>query len=301
EEAILYRTIDAGQTWQRLALPPPYKYISQMEFVNENTGWVAAGVLRSTGDGTGRIAIIRTDDGGHTWSLELEVSESGHCVDCGLFNGLLYFINERLGWTAIGEWNPIVCCYYRIYKHYPNIGLTPTPTPTPTPGPNARESVIWRAYWETLCRNAEQQAYLYWLNSPLTTGEIKSQLVNSSEGQRVQGVRGLYLSVLARDPISFVWDISIPLGWPTGGDCNGLRFWVNSSLGAGEIASTLAGTGEGQRVASVRQLYIELLGRDPLGSDNAGLRYWVQLPLPISEIRRLIMESEEHRRRAPVG
>ena len=76
-----------------------------------------------------------------------------------------------------------------------------------------------------------------------------------------------------------------------------MRSWVDSGLGAGEMRAGLEGSAEGQRVRAVRDLYIELLGRDPLGTDNAGLRGWVESGLSLEAIRAAIMASDEYRRR----
>ena len=95
--------------------------------------------------------------------------------------------------------------------------------------------------------------------------------------ERRQLVEEVYLGVLGRVP-----------------DPTGLWFWFYSGLTRPALEVALQDTPEGQRVAAVRGLYIELLGRDPLGSDNAGLRSWVESPLTISEIRRAIMESAEY-------
>lgn len=330
-ETLLYRTRDGGANWERLSFPRPYTSVFLLTFVNEKVGWTA------TATETGR-AILRTDDGGNTWNLEARIDPT--FGDPGRLQiGLLYFVNQRLGWATIGEWEPIICCYYQLFKHYPGIALTPTSTPTPTntpvpttptptrtpfvpviprpdgtvtatptpilvrptatptttptptrtrtptptPFPYERRNLIFRAYVDVLCRQPDDEGLLHWLNSSLSVDEIRHALLNSPEGRWVEEVRKIYLDVLGRDPF--------------GGDCPGLRWWVHNALGPEHIRAGLEASPEGVRMAAVRQLYIELLGRDPLGSDNPGLRYWVQLPLPIQEIRRLIMESEEYRRR----
>ena len=65
----------------------------------------------------------------------------------------------------------------------------------------------------------------------------------------------------------------------------------------GEIEAGIEGSPEGQRVRAVRDLYIEMLGRDPLGPDNAGLRGWVESGLGLETIRAAIMQSPEYRSR----
>jgi len=96
-------------------------------------------------------------------------------------------------------------------------------------------------------------------------------------------VRSLYLSTFGRDPVPR--------------DCGGMRGWVDSGLGVGELRAGLEGSPEGQRVRAVRDLYVELLGRDPLGPDNAGLRGWVESGLSLEAIRAAIMQSPEYRGR----
>jgi len=56
---------------------------------------------------------------------------------------------------------------------------------------------------------------------------------------------------------------------------------------------------EDQRVRAVRDLYVELLGRDPLGPDNAGLRSWVEHGGSLEEVREGIIASTECQQKHP--
>lgn len=71
---------------------------------------------------------------------------------------------------------------------------------------------------------------------------------------------------------------------------------LESGMNLFNLRAGIWATEEGQRVAGVRGLYQELLGRDPnTGGDCAGMRSWVASPLTLDQIRQAIMESEEYK------
>ncbi|MBI2888157.1 MAG: hypothetical protein HYY02_13265 [Chloroflexi bacterium] len=114
--------------------------------------------------------------------------------------------------------------------------------------------------------------------TPFATGPVSTVAVSP---ERSRLVRSAYLSALGREP-----------------DPGGLGYWAGTNLTLEQLVTAFQASEEGQRVAAVRALYIELLGRDPLGSDNAGLRGWVDSPYSLEEVRQAILASPEHRRRA---
>lgn len=319
--ALIYRTEDAGQRWERRELPVRYQEVQQLRFVTHSKGWAVATVA---GPGVRGVALLRTDDGGHSWSEEVLIHN--HTAGNSLTSWLLYSFNERLGWAAVGQSGIAGSFEYGFYKRYPDIALTPTATPTPTktpipvtptptwtpyplpipgyptpattpssrtptpepPGaPSGREALVSQVYRGVLCREPDPDGLAAWVHSTLNEPDLRDLFRTSPEGQRVAAVRAAYLTTLGRDPVT--------------ADCAGLRGWVDGDLALPEIAAALAGSPEGQRVRGVRDLYLELLGRDPLGSDNEGLRYWVEWLVPLAQVRAAIMESEEYRRRQLLG
>lgn len=63
---VLLRSDDAGQTWQRDPLTPPYRALTSPSFVSPLEGWVIGQSLN------GKIftgSLLHTNDGGKTWAL----------------------------------------------------------------------------------------------------------------------------------------------------------------------------------------------------------------------------------------
>ena len=61
-QASLYRTIDGGATWRRQPLTPAGRYVLSADFVDSAHGWL---LTQASTEGE---ALLRTDDGGVTWS-----------------------------------------------------------------------------------------------------------------------------------------------------------------------------------------------------------------------------------------
>ncbi len=106
----------------------------------------------------------------------------------------------------------------------------------------------------------------------------------ASQGLSVAQVNNLYQDNLCREV-----------------DDSGLASYVgNTSFPNGAVLSAiLMASPEGQRVAAVRQLYVELLLRDPFFSDCGGLRSWVSSAFDLDQIRGSIMASQEFRQKHP--
>jgi photosystem II stability/assembly factor-like uncharacterized protein len=94
----LYRTLDGGRSWQRLA---QVRTDCQLDFVDERHGWC---VWIGAAAGSAGVQLYRTSDGGSTWSM---VSRTG-LYDTGSTPGALpyacdktiSFTAPRLGWAA---------------------------------------------------------------------------------------------------------------------------------------------------------------------------------------------------------
>lgn len=94
----IYKTLDGGYQWDTLASYPDL-WLSEVTFVDENTGFVA-------GEGNGSGAILKTNDGGMSWSRIYESDKPVrgiHFIDENVGYGILYSsiiktINGGLEW-----------------------------------------------------------------------------------------------------------------------------------------------------------------------------------------------------------
>lgn len=77
----LYKTTDGGNNWITIINPLLSSYVYEMQFVNENTGWIAAD------------NFLKTTDGGFNW-IDLTQLLLG---DFQTF----YFIDELTGWASV--------------------------------------------------------------------------------------------------------------------------------------------------------------------------------------------------------
>jgi hypothetical protein len=121
--AALYRTLDGGVTWRRFALDQRYIALRDLAFVSDLDGWAIA----ATKSG---MELLRSRDGGESWATEIEGNDP---VPGFIHMSHLQFHDRALGWLNLGWWDSIICCPAHLFKHYPNLALTPTATPTATP------------------------------------------------------------------------------------------------------------------------------------------------------------------------
>jgi photosystem II stability/assembly factor-like uncharacterized protein len=91
----LYKTVDAGKSWQKVKLDvPPDAIVNSIFFINPSVGWIIVSqegeVFDNINTLTGRI--LRTTDGGNSW----EVQYSGKAVSVDK----IQFVNEQEGWAV---------------------------------------------------------------------------------------------------------------------------------------------------------------------------------------------------------
>ena len=80
DSSLLMKTLDGGLSWEMKSIPESISYYSDLQFVDENNGYICGG------DG----AFIKTEDGGSSW------------IDISLNNTMqlrnIFFIDENNGW-----------------------------------------------------------------------------------------------------------------------------------------------------------------------------------------------------------
>jgi hypothetical protein len=72
--------------------------------------------------------------------------------------------------------------------------------------------------------------------------------------------------------------------------------WDTSTNNKFELVAALKGTPEGMRVSAIRDIYLKVLGRNPLEGDCTGVRKWVDRTLALDQIERQIAASAEGQR-----
>ncbi len=310
----LYATADSGATWEPRLLPPQFSSVGLVDFVTPQIGWVTAYRPRSR-DGWVDMVLLRTTDGGRSWIEELEIRKDD-CVGCQAIAGLTYFFNDRMGLLTAGKWNPIVCCYYSLYRYLPGVALTPTPTPTPTTtpspttptptrtpfvpvipidGPPTRTPTQppespqcnWAGAWDTVYSVGVSSVILLQSGSAVTgTYDGLSRVEASATESRLLG--RWFAPPTFKAPTN-----TGQLTWSLSENCEEFH----GTWGFGE--STIGGTWVGFRgrdsgaKASVWSVYQNVLGRTP---DSTGLASWAGTGLSHAELRKAIEISPEGQR-----
>jgi len=66
---------------------------------------------------------------------------------------------------------------------------------------------------------------------------------------------------------------------------NAVADWIDRRLDIDAVQREIATLPEGRRVAAIRQLFVEMFGRDPRAWDDPALRRWTDSPFGLAEIR----------------
>lgn len=242
---LVFRTTDAGRTWNKLTLPRPYGVIDNVKFMNAWTGWAVSRVP------AGKV-ILRTDDGGDTWKAEGELPPDTRVE-------FVRFPSERRIWIVVVQTTGSNKYDTRLYKLEPrppvleeiggsyrmllcrepdagglefwySTGLSQQAIKTAMRQSNegVRVYTIDDLYWHIFVRHgipADCAGVHSWSDSGLSIKEVSAALENSPEGQRVKYVRIAYIDLLGRDPL--------------GRDNDSLRAWVDTSLSIDQIRAAI--------------------------------------------------------------
>src|SRR4030066_1977700 len=82
DESMILKTTDGGNTWIMKDVGQ-YSYLVDVEFINENTGWVLDFYYGN---------IFKTIDSGESWSLVADLEDYTYWD--------MYFINNSVGWLS---------------------------------------------------------------------------------------------------------------------------------------------------------------------------------------------------------
>jgi photosystem II stability/assembly factor-like uncharacterized protein len=98
--ALLFRTTNAGQTWNQTTLPA--ENIGAASFINAQTGWVTSNVVM--GGRLSAVEIFHTIDGGQNWTrvVTSSAANSNHSGSLPFNNAIfgMQFSNETTGWIT---------------------------------------------------------------------------------------------------------------------------------------------------------------------------------------------------------
>jgi photosystem II stability/assembly factor-like uncharacterized protein len=96
----LFRTLDGGAHWQRMAIPPLATQVAAQYFLDAHEGWIISYLNEPT---PGNAAVFHTTDGGQTWTqtARLDVNQVfSHGQPGGSLQGNLVFRDSSTGWMA---------------------------------------------------------------------------------------------------------------------------------------------------------------------------------------------------------
>ena len=158
--------------------------------------------------------------------------------------------------------------------------------------PQSNANLIIDAYRSNLCRDPDTEGRVYWTASNVSRDQVDAALQATDEWQRWQPLRGVYLDTVAKDPASTEFG---------GRTCTQVQRYLAAGTPLDQVQAELATTRAGQRVRAIRDMYLELLERDPLPAERqtVGQLAWNGLSLEL--IRARIIASPEYEERHPSG
>jgi photosystem II stability/assembly factor-like uncharacterized protein len=102
--AAIFRTVDAGQTWQQTTIQTRGGIVTKVNFITAQDGWLLSKHRMSESAET--LEIFSTTDGGKTWiriagafASSLDIPPPGHLPFSGSKSGLS-FLNATTGWVT---------------------------------------------------------------------------------------------------------------------------------------------------------------------------------------------------------
>jgi len=125
---LIYRTLDSGRTWERIATPNPCNERqggSQFSFVSPLVGWMLCS-FGGAGGSTPKI-VFKTEDGAQTWALLTETTRERSTPNgLSIVSGSLafFFINEREGWYS-GQYGTVKTSDGGLTWHPIPLGVVP--------------------------------------------------------------------------------------------------------------------------------------------------------------------------------
>jgi photosystem II stability/assembly factor-like uncharacterized protein len=101
---VIFRTIDAGQTWQQATLQTRGGIVTQVNFVTARDGWLLS--KHPVSESSETLELFRTTDSGRTWvnvasayAASLDIPPPGKLPFSGSKSGLS-FLNATTGWVT---------------------------------------------------------------------------------------------------------------------------------------------------------------------------------------------------------
>jgi photosystem II stability/assembly factor-like uncharacterized protein len=101
---VIFRTTDAGQTWQQAPIQTSRGIVTQVNFVTSQDGWLLS--KHPVSESAETLELFRTTDGGRTWvkiasalAASLDIPPPGQLPFSGSKSGLS-FLNATTGWVT---------------------------------------------------------------------------------------------------------------------------------------------------------------------------------------------------------
>lgn len=138
---IVFRTSDAGHSWQEALLPTSQLGVSQVQFVNARDGWV----LSSFGGGAAgsqAADLFHSTDGGQTWSI---VSRAPGAFPLHGIKSGMSWISPTTGWVTGSIAIPNTALLYRTQDAGVSWQQQSLPLPSPLGGLTTQPPVFFSA------------------------------------------------------------------------------------------------------------------------------------------------------------